>query len=68
MSVGNFSKILSKRETVSFFFTKKKKNEKEVLSNGRRYHAKPDEAPRTAFIGSLLESISRPSFRFAKVR
>jgi len=25
-----FSKILSKRGTVSFFFTKKKKNEKEV--------------------------------------
>jgi len=61
---------------VSFFFTKKKKNEKEVgnlrqvdrLCERQAHHAKPDETPRTAFIGSLLESISRPSFRFAKVR
>jgi len=36
-----------------------------ACANAGRDHAKPDEAP---FIGSLWESISRPSFRFAKVR
>jgi len=64
---------------VSFFFTKKKKNEKEVgnlrqvdrLCEWQAHHAKPDEAPlpmlpsAAPFIGSLLESISRPSPRFA---
>ena len=41
MSVGIFSKILSKRGTVSFFFTKKKKNEQEVLSNEGRITQSP---------------------------
>jgi len=47
--------VTNSRLTVLFFFTKKKNKLASLrldrLSNGGRYHAKPDAAPYTAFIG-----------------
>jgi len=50
------------------FLYQKEKERKRSSVEWQAQYAKPDEAPYTAFIGSLWESISRPSFRFAKVR
>jgi len=68
---GNFCLYDS---TFSLFERKSCKKKQTTLgrltayANAGHYHAKPDEAPYTAFIGSLLECISRPSLRFAGVR